>query len=86
MLAGLSDHLTFDQEGYLAINEDYSLVTAPDDVPPIFLNGICESSHGIGDSGSFSLLSLRAAAIARGYLAWKGRRHKAAREMEDSTA
>lgn len=30
---------------------------------PLFLNGLCESSHGMGDSGSFSLLSLRSASI-----------------------
>ena len=31
--------------------------------PPLFLNGLCESSHGIGDAGSFSLLSVRAGRI-----------------------
>jgi len=30
---------------------------------PIFLNGLCESSHGMGDAGSFSLLAQRSAAI-----------------------
>lgn len=30
---------------------------------PLFLNGLCESSHGMGDAGSFSLLALRSAAI-----------------------
>jgi L-ornithine N5-oxygenase len=35
-------------------------------LPPLFLNGLCESTHGIGDSGSFSLLSLRAATIRDG--------------------
>ena len=33
-------------------------------MPALFLNGLCESSHGIGDAGSFSLLSLRAKTIA----------------------
>ena len=28
--------------------------------PPLFLNGLCESSHGFGDAGSFSLVSIRA--------------------------
>lgn len=72
LLAGLSEELTFDEAGYLAVNEDYSVVTRSPDAPPIFLNGLCESSHGIGDSGSFSLLSLRAATILRGYLdSWR---------------
>ena len=30
------------------------------------LNGLCESTHGIGDAGSFSLLSLRAEMILKG--------------------
>lgn len=72
MLAGLSEQFTFDDDGYLAISEDYCLLTASADAPPIFLNGLCESSHGIGDSGSFSLLSLRAATIMHGYLKRRG--------------
>ncbi len=86
LLTGLRDLLTFDQDGYLAINEDYSLITASADAPLIFLNGLCESSHGIGDSGSFSLLSLRAATIAGGYLARSGYQPMPLREMEDSPA
>lgn len=35
------------------------------DGAPLYLNGLCESSHGMGDAGSFSLLSLRSAAIVR---------------------
>jgi L-ornithine N5-oxygenase len=99
LLAGLSAELTFDEAGYLAVNEDYSLVTKSPGTPPIFLNGLCESSHGIGDSGSFSLLSLRAETILRGYLDRWGRPantgvmsggHGSAgwnelRELEDST-
>lgn len=46
----------------LPIQRHYRL--AIDGIPPIFLNGLCESSHGFGDAGSFSLLSLRAAEIA----------------------
>jgi L-ornithine N5-monooxygenase len=29
------------------------------------LNGLCESSHGMGDAGSFSLLALRSKTIAQ---------------------
>lgn len=32
---------------------------------PIYLNGLCESSHGMGDAGSFSLLALRSNTIAK---------------------
>jgi lysine/ornithine N-monooxygenase len=34
-------------------------------LPPIYLNGLCESTHGFGDAGSFSLLALRSSTIAR---------------------
>ncbi|NWB48819.1 SidA/IucD/PvdA family monooxygenase [Pseudomonas gingeri] len=47
-----------DAHGALVVNRDYSL-TALDDLPAVFLNGLCESSHGLGDAGSFSLISLR---------------------------
>lgn len=30
---------------------------------PTYLNGLCESSHGMGDAGSFSLLALRSQSI-----------------------
>jgi L-ornithine N5-oxygenase len=66
VLAGVIDQFRFDEDGHLAVNSDYSLEPLSSRTPPLFLNGLCESSHGIGDSGSFSLLSLRAAAIADG--------------------
>lgn len=47
-----------DAQGALVVNRDYSL-TPLDDLPAVFLNGLCESSHGLGDAGSFSLISLR---------------------------
>ncbi len=62
LMAGVADRLAFD-DGYLRVSADYLVETF--DAPPLFLNGVCETSHGIGDSGSFSLLSLRAAAIQR---------------------
>lgn len=51
--------------GFLKLERDYSLKAAvPDhELPPLFLNGLCESSHGYGDAGSFSLLSLRSQEI-----------------------
>lgn len=49
-------------EGYLTVNRDYSIQYHPSfsDYPPLYLNGLCESSHGLGDAGSFSLVSFRA--------------------------
>lgn len=62
VLSGIADRLSFD-DGYLRVSTDYLVETR--DAPPLFLNGVCETSHGIGDAGSFSLLSLRTAAIQR---------------------
>lgn len=51
--------------GFLKLERDYSLnaASAQEPLPPLFLNGLCESSHGYGDAGSFSLLSLRSQEI-----------------------
>jgi L-ornithine N5-monooxygenase len=69
LLDDVIDRFAFDDDGYMVVNEDYSLEATVPGTPPLFLNGLCESSHGIGDSGSFSLLAPRAATILRGYLA-----------------
>ncbi|MGD5472396.1 hypothetical protein QUT08_22360, partial [Xanthomonas citri pv. citri] len=34
----------------------------------IYLNGLCEHSHGIGDGQSFSMVALRAEAIVKSVL------------------
>jgi L-ornithine N5-oxygenase len=49
-------------DGTLQVTRSYQLVPSDEGAgcPPIFLNGLCESSHGLGDAGSFSLLSYRA--------------------------
>jgi L-ornithine N5-oxygenase len=66
LLGGVIDRFQFDADGYLVVEADYCLRPHSDSTPPLFLNGLCESSHGIGDAGSFSLLSLRAATIRDG--------------------
>lgn len=63
LMSGLAGRLQFDDAGYLAIDEGYRVLPADDGLPPLFLNGLCETTHGIGDAGSFSLLSLRAAVL-----------------------
>lgn len=62
LLAKVIDRFQF-VDGYLAIRDDYSVTATEPTIPPLFVNGLCETTHGIGDSGSFSLLSLRAAII-----------------------
>ncbi|MDF3149245.1 MULTISPECIES: SidA/IucD/PvdA family monooxygenase [unclassified Streptomyces] len=64
LMRGIADDFLFDSHGYLAVGPDYEVQTLGADTPTLFLNGLCESSHGIGDAGSFSLLSLRAKVIA----------------------
>lgn len=53
--------------GHLDVSIDYRVRFSgqPAHAAPLYLNGLCESSHGMGDSGSFSLLALRSAAIAQ---------------------
>jgi L-ornithine N5-monooxygenase len=67
LLAGIAERLAFGPEGALAIRRDYRLSACSPRaaLPPLYLNGLCESSHGYGDSGSFSLLSLRSRDIVQ---------------------
>jgi L-ornithine N5-monooxygenase len=51
--------------GRAEIGRDYRVIGADDAFPPVYLNGLCETTHGMGDAGSFSLLSVRAATMAR---------------------
>lgn len=55
----------FEEDGRLHVDADYALRPRPDagELPPLFISGLCEATHGIGDAGSFSLLSLRAATL-----------------------
>lgn len=66
LLGGVIDQFQFDADGHLVVEADYRLRPHTPGTPPLFLNGLCESSHGIGDAGSFSLLSLRSATILDG--------------------
>jgi L-ornithine N5-oxygenase len=65
ILKNIKHYLCLNDDGYLHINHDYSvnLLDKIDLYTPLFVNGLCESSHGMGDAGSFSLLSLRSAMI-----------------------
>jgi L-ornithine N5-oxygenase len=66
ILETIHDRLVMNDQGFLHVNRDYSVSAVDDrgDLPPLYVNGLCEPSHGFGDSGSFSLLSLRAAEIS----------------------
>ena len=65
LMASMTDHLDLD-DGVLRVGLDYRVRLHEPPVgnhAPVFLNGLCESTHGMGDAGSFSLLSLRSATI-----------------------
>lgn len=65
LLKPLHDRLATEDDGRLQVGYDYALAPREGEtLPPLFLNGLCESSHGIGDAGSFSLLSLRAGTLS----------------------
>jgi len=65
LMAGLAEYLDL-VDGALEVDLDYRVRLrrpAQGEHAPVFLNGLCEATHGMGDAGSFSLLSLRSAAI-----------------------
>lgn len=61
MLAEISRCYEMDPVHGLVVGRDYSLIGAG--MPPCYVNGLNENTHGFGDAGSFSLLSIRAATI-----------------------
>lgn len=65
VLAGIADLVGRTPSGRALVGRDYRLRPRPGAaLPPIYLNGLCETTHGLGDAGSFSLLSIRSATIA----------------------
>lgn len=65
VLGSLSPLVGRSPAGRAGVSRNYRLLPAEGvDLPPIYLNGLCETTHGLGDAGSFSLLSVRSAAIA----------------------
>ena len=67
LLLSLRNELLTDDRGVLEVSRDYRLQSKRSDrpIPPAYLNGLCETTHGMGDAGSFSLLSLRSDLIVR---------------------
>jgi L-ornithine N5-monooxygenase len=67
LLRGLAPALRFRQDGGVAVARDFRLMAREStaQIAGIYLNGLCESTHGFGDAGSFSLLSLRSDLIAQ---------------------
>jgi L-ornithine N5-oxygenase len=65
LLKGISGHCQYSREDGLLIDRDYRLKFV-ENLPAnlaCYVNGLCESSHGMGDAGSLSLVALRAEVI-----------------------
>ena len=66
LLSNVASNCQFRSDGAIAQDRDYKLRNKPGLVrAPIFLNGVSETTHGFGDAGSFSLLSIRSAELAK---------------------
>ena len=64
LLNNIYPYLETEEDGAIKLARDYRLTAkAGIDVPPIYLNGLCEASHGYGDAGSLSLIALRSQEI-----------------------
>ncbi|NML31759.1 lysine N(6)-hydroxylase/L-ornithine N(5)-oxygenase family protein [Paraburkholderia antibiotica] len=59
LLNNVRDYLSL-EAGAVAVNRDYSVSTSAAAPGRIFLNGLSEAMHGMGDAGSLSLSSIRA--------------------------
>lgn len=61
----LEDHFDLDENGCIQVDRQYrvKLKAGLERAGSLILNGLCESSHGMGDAGSLSLLAPRAQAI-----------------------
>lgn len=66
LLCGLVKDSQFRSDGAIAQARDYRILNKPNlERAPVFLNGISETTHGFGDAGSFSLLSMRSAELTQ---------------------
>jgi L-ornithine N5-oxygenase len=64
ILDGVADELQLDADGCIQVDRNYCLAMKPRrGRGSIIMNGLCEATHGMGDAGSLSLVSLRAQRI-----------------------
>ncbi|WP_052536177.1 SidA/IucD/PvdA family monooxygenase [Bradyrhizobium sp. ORS 375] len=68
LLQNMRSSIRMNEWGQPLVNRDYSLSLSGPSRVRIYLNGLCEHSHGIGDGQSFSMVALRAEAIVRSVL------------------
>ncbi|MEY2233065.1 SidA/IucD/PvdA family monooxygenase [Streptomyces sp. BF23-19] len=67
LLEGIAHRLPLDEEGTPVVARDYSIELKTEAGTPrplkVYLNGLCEASHGMGDAGALAMLSVRATDI-----------------------
>jgi L-ornithine N5-oxygenase len=87
LLDEVAQHFTWTPSGYLHVERDYRLRPLDgQELGPIYLNGLCESTHGIGDAGSFSLLSMRAQTVTVSLLDQLEQAHQSRSDLSVSTS
>jgi L-ornithine N5-monooxygenase len=73
MLEGIADRLDLDDDGLPVVARDYSVrVRGKHGALRLYLNGLCEPSHGLGDAGALAVLPARAADIAQSIMVATG--------------
>ncbi|MFH0245741.1 SidA/IucD/PvdA family monooxygenase [Streptomyces sp. HK10] len=72
LLEGVAHRLPLDEEGVPVVGRDYAIELKTTESSPrplkVYLNGLCEASHGMGDAGALAMLSARASDIAESLL------------------
>ena len=63
LLNTLYAHMDKNELGEMQVGRDYRLTLVDCNNAGLYLNGLCESTHGMGDAGSLSLVSIRAKQI-----------------------
>jgi L-ornithine N5-oxygenase len=65
-LEPLRPYLKLDEHQGLAVRRDYQVETVAGFRPRIYLNGLCERTHGMSDATSFSMMALKVEHIVKG--------------------
>jgi L-ornithine N5-oxygenase len=63
LLAGLGEHLLVKEDGEYQVGRDYRVASLPGFAPGVYLQGFCESTHGLSDA-VLSVLPIRSREIA----------------------
>jgi L-ornithine N5-oxygenase len=84
LLDGLAPILELSGDGCVQVDRGYAVrlkAEAADGVGAVIMNGLCEKTHGMGDGGSLSLVSIRASEIIGRLREWDDSASAGQREM-----